>query len=433
VLVTDEVLASQAGYHRRRGLRPEEAKAFTAAALAGDRPGAQALRARALFVSDPNNLSQLVRQPQPMVLVLTDLAVAAGMPMQHPHQVILLASPGSEGNVVVPPVSGSAVASTLEAAGLSRGQAAFLGQLARRSLVALRRSLAVTPALLTPSWSTSPDVVRRHFLLLDAWDADSEADRELIAACVGQPYALVQETALALAGTPEMPFLAHVDERWHVLSPEDAWTLLSGSLTRDDLDAFHTAVTEVLCERDPRLDLPAEDRWRAGLMGIDRRYSVTVRTALARGLALLGVDGTSRTIGGRTAPQWAGRIVRDILNRANEDSTYQIWTSLSDVLPVLAEAAPDVFLDAMAVRLGELPLHAEMFQDGGTSPLGGPNPSPHVSFLWALESLAWSPDYFDATVDVLVGLAALDPERFIALLEKIDVISVQHRATLPST
>jgi hypothetical protein len=392
-------------------LRPEEAKAFTAAALAGDRPGADVLRARALFVSDPNSLSQLLKQPQPLVLVLTDLAVAAGMPMQHPHQVVVLASPGSGASVEVPPVNGSEVASTLEAAGVSPEKAASLGQLARRSLLALRRSLAVTPALLTPSWSTSPDVVRRRLLLVGAWNGDVEPDRELVTACVGQPYADVQEAALTLAGAREMPFLAHVDERWHVLSPEDAWTLLSGSLTKDDLDAFHAAAKEVLCEPDPRLDLPADDRWRAAVMGVHRRYSETLRAALARGLALLGIDSSSRTIGGRTPPQWAELIVREILQAANEDSTYQLWTSLGDVLPVLAEAAPATFLDAMAPGLdGQLPLHAAMFQDGKKSPMGGPNPSPHLNFLWALESLAWSPDYFDEAVDALADLAALDPE-----------------------
>jgi hypothetical protein len=115
------------------------------------------------------------------------------MPLLHPHQVVLLASPGSEANVDVPPLGGSVVASMLEDRGVPREQAADLGQLARRSLLALRRSLAVTPALLTPSWSVSPDIVRRRLLLLGAWDADSTPDRELITRCVGRSYADIQE------------------------------------------------------------------------------------------------------------------------------------------------------------------------------------------------------------------------------------------------
>jgi hypothetical protein len=147
-------------------LRPHEARAFAAAALGGGTPAAETLGALALFVSDPNSLNQLVKQSQPLILVLTDFAVAQGMPLQHPHQVVLLARPGSEACIDVTPVDGRVVASILEDSGLPREQAVSLGQLARRSLLALRRSLAVTPTLLMPSWSVSPDIVRRRLLLL---------------------------------------------------------------------------------------------------------------------------------------------------------------------------------------------------------------------------------------------------------------------------
>jgi hypothetical protein len=392
-------------------LRPDDARAFAAAVLGGGPPGAETLGARALFVSEPNSLNQLVKQSQPLVLVLTDSTVAQGMPLLHPHQLILLTSPGSEANVDVPPLDGSVVASMLEDRGVPREQAAGLGQLARRSLLALRRSLAVTPALLTPSWSVSPDIVLRRLLLLGAWDGDSTPDRELITRCVGRSYADIQEAALALQAVSEMPFLAHVDEHWHVLSPKDAWTLLNGSLTRDDLEAFEAAARQVLCEHDPRLDIPAEDRWQAGLMGVHHTYSATLRSALARGLALLGGDASSRGIGGKIPSQWANLIVRQILHEANGDSSYQLWTSLGDVLPLLAEAAPDAFIDAMTAGLaGNRPQHALMFQDGEEAILGGPNASSHVDFVWALESLAWSPQYFDDAVEILAELAAVDPE-----------------------
>jgi hypothetical protein len=391
-------------------LRPDEAKAFVAAALGGGSPGADRLGVRALFVSDPNSFDQLFKHPQPLVLILTDLTVAHGMPL-HGHQVVLLANPGSDGCIDVPPVNGSAVTSMFEETGHSREEAVSLGQLARRSLLALRRSLAVTPALLAPSWSIAPDIFRRRLLLLGAWNGDSATDRELVGRCVGRSYTDIQEAALALQAVADMPFLAHVDELWHVLSPKDAWTLLSGSLTRDDLVAFEAAATEVLCTRDARLDLPAEDRWKAGFMGVHQAYSETLRSAVARGVALLGADSTARTIGGRTPPQWADLIVRQILHEANTDIGYQLWTSLADVLPLLAEGAPDAFIEAVSAGLaGDPPLHALMFQDGEKGILGGPSASPHVDFMWSLESLAWSPRYFDDAVDILADLATLDPE-----------------------
>jgi hypothetical protein len=109
-------------------LRPEEARAFIAGCL--EMPGASVsagLAARTLFVSDSGSLSQIIRQPEPLVLVLTDPALATDLPGEHAHQLILLALPGSVGDVQIPPVSGPVVTSQLEAAGLPRDEAWSLG------------------------------------------------------------------------------------------------------------------------------------------------------------------------------------------------------------------------------------------------------------------------------------------------------------------
>jgi hypothetical protein len=393
-------------------LRPEEARSFVAASLEQAAvPAADLLAARTLFVSDASSLAQLVKQPNSLVLFLADTALAAGLPIQHPHQFVLLAPPGASGDILVPPINGQVVESHLEAAGLVREQAAALGRLARRSLLALRRKLAVNPVMLTPSWAAAPDVIRRRLLLVGAWYGDSDEDRRVVEQCVGRPYEEVQEAALVLAAAPEIPFIAHVDEQWHLLSAEDAWTLLSAQLTRDDLEAFRAAVMETLVERDPVLDLDETDPVKVALTGARRRFSGTLRNALAQTLALLGnSDVTVRAPRSATGPEWARIVVRELFAQANADSTYGLWISLGDVLPLLAEAAPEEFLEAMSKGLSdEPPLHVNMFTDHNKDELGSSKPSPHTAFLWALEILAWSLDYFDEAVDVLGRLAALDP------------------------
>lgn len=164
-------------------------------------------------------------------------------------------------------------------------------------------------------------------------------------------------------------------------------------------------------ELDPVLDLDPDERWKAGILGVKRRFSRTLRTGLAQSLALLGAGGPGlRGHGGVTAAQWARQTVRDLLARANADNSYRLWSSLNDVLCLLAEASPDAFLDAMQEGLrGTPPLHAAMFADNANDKLGMGGNSPHTHFLWALETLAWSPEYIDRAVDVLAALTALDP------------------------
>ena len=393
-------------------LRLDEARAFVAASLdqAGT-PDAASLTARTLLVTDAASLAQLIGQARPLVLLLGNPALAADISAQHRHQLVLLASPGGTEDVSVPPINGQIVEAHLLAAGLPRDRAGSLGTLARRSLLALRRALAVNPVTSTPSWASNPDVIRRRLLLVGAWDGGNDDDWSVVEQCLGRPYSEIQDAALGLAAAPETPFLGRVDERWHLLSPEDAWTLLGGQLTRDDLEAFRTAALEVLGERDPRADLDDADRWKAGLMNVRRKYSGGLRDALAQTLALLGAsDATVRAPGGTTGSRWVRLPVRELLARANADSTYVLWTSLGDVLTLVAEAAPEEFLQAMLDGLtGQSPVHAGMFTDSVRDAFGSPRSSPHTSFLWALEVLAWSPDYFDDAVDMLGRLAAIDP------------------------
>src|SRR5262249_21423995 len=102
-------------------------------------------------------------------------------------------------------------------------------------------------------------------------------------------------------------------------------------------------------------------------------------------------------------------IVREVLANASADTSGRIWASLSDVVPLLAEAAPDEFLNAVREGLrGDASLMRRLFTDDESAPIISPT-SPHVYLLWALDGLAWSRDFFGQAVDLLAGLAEIDP------------------------
>ncbi|MFC8011042.1 hypothetical protein [Streptomyces cinereoruber] len=393
-------------------LRPDELCAFVAAALEQEGIlGSSQVGARVLLVSDRNSLEQLVTQRQPLILVLADPALARDIPQQSPHQLVWAAMPGGPCDVKVPRLHSQVIESLLRTAGMSYERAARLGALGRRSLLALRRALAHHPEPLTSERASTLDLVRRRLLLLNSWNGDNQEDRRVVGQCLGLEYEELQERARELAAGTDIPFLGHLEEIWHVLAAEDAWTLFGTSLTSDDLHVFRMAVLEVLTETDPILDLDPGERWRAGVIGVRRRFSEHLRTGLAQSLALLGTLGADLSgPQGLTGDRWARLMVRDLLKQANADETYSVWRSLGDVLTLLAEAAPEEFIEAMHEGLsGTTPLHAAMFSDNQPDNMELGSSSPHTRFLWSLEILAWSPEHLDDAADVLTALAVLDP------------------------
>ncbi|WP_146770967.1 hypothetical protein [Prauserella muralis] len=398
-------------------LRPDEARAFIAAALERTASiDASRAGARSLSVTDATSLARLVAQPQPLILALDDAALARDLPVGHSHQLIVNAAPGQQPDVTVPRLDSEIIATELRVAGVSHDQVSRLGNLGRRSLLALRRALAYYPDTLTPAWAREPNKMMRRLLLVNSWRAGHDEDRRIAAELTGQSYEQVDETAQQLSQGPDEPFVGRVDDIWHVLSSEDAWTLLASAMTADDLQAFRGAALEVFTELDPVLEMAPSERWMAGFYGTTRRFSHTLRTGLAESLVLLAVvDSTIQGTVGRTTAEFARHIVADLLNQANADDSYRLWLSISDILTLLAEAAPDEFLDAMRIGMsGDAPAHVAMFTEDQEDAFGLGSRSPHIHFLWALEVLAWKPEYIDEVVEVLTALAAMDPGGRIA-------------------
>ena len=105
--------------------------------------------------------------------------------------------------------------------------------------------------------------------------------------------------------------------------------------------------------------------------------------------------------------------------------------SLTDVMPLLAEAVPDVFLDAVQKGLeAEQPLLGLMFADnvGDSFTVS----SPHTGLLWALENIAWSPEHFSLAVEQLARLAEVDPGGRLSNRPAASLADI-YRSWLPQT
>jgi len=214
-----------------------------------------------------------------------------------------------------------------------------------------------------------------------------------------QWVAAVREVSL-LPGSP----IEQTDGRWKVDDRIAAWKALGPRIFDDYLDRFHKVAVEVLREENPEFDLEKDQRFAASLYGKTLKHSQSLRKGLAETLALLSAYPQYLTSCSRYKAENTARLtVQDILKHAS----WNIWASLNDVMPLLAEAAPKEFLDAIEHALKEQPSPLEgVFAQEGSGIAGRIY---ITGLLWGLETLAWDPAYLARVVVVLGELAARDP------------------------
>jgi hypothetical protein len=85
---------------------------------------------------------------------------------------------------------------------------------------------------------------------------------------------------------------------------------------------------------------------------------------------------------------------------------WRLLASLRDQLPVLMEAAPIPFIEALESLLQGQPEKVKPIFAEGEGIFGHVY---HTGLLWGLETLAWEPKYLGRVCLILAGLAAIDP------------------------
>lgn len=336
------------------------------------------------------------------------------------------------GSIELPRPHRRGAGEALEAAGVDPDRAYELAALARRSMPSLIRTLARDPRISRPPWSQMPDAaVLAPLVLVGAWIL-SEGDTAVVSRMADESWPVIERTLRHWHSTEDPPFVPSATQ-WHLASPEEAFLLLRHALTSSDLKRWRQIAAAVLLEPDPTLALPAEDRPLATVKGIARGSSTVLRRGIAEGIALVGSMGSALLSDGVSGADHARRLVREILSQARGDGSGLTWRSFADVLPLLAEAAPEAFLDAVHDDLDQYkPLLATMFQDADQSS-SLYSSSPHTGLLWALETICWSPDCLPEATRALARLHGVDPggrlsNRPLGSLESVLAGWVRHTA-----
>jgi hypothetical protein len=384
---TEEVAAF---FHATLKMLPEEAAAH--------------YRARCLVATDASAARALANAPAPLILVLTEPDPGLVRRLSDHGHFVLQAyddRPVGRGEVrKLARPSREGIASALTGAGIPEARARSLARDSARNLAVLRRLIPSAPGRL-PSWAQEPPPrALLAALLAGGWDDESEADKAQFAELAGQPYDQAAGILPRYVGDLDNP-LRKIGSTWRVASPFDMWMLLARYLTAADIGRFETMAHEVLGSVDPRYDMDPNERWMAPIHGVRPKYSGLLRHGVGDVLILLALLGSeARTV--PDAQQRADTIVGKLLRNADQ----RRWWSLSREFRLLAEASPSAFLGAIEDSLdqNDPPIRALFGTDEG-----GVFGREYLSdLLWALESLAWSPELLPRVSLVLARLDAID-------------------------
>lgn len=381
---------------------------FVAARIASmDDHAWEAVSSQFLFVESLAEWEQLAAQERPLALVAgpglnvdRERVVAA---LRNQHRVLLhgLGPEASlSGGLLLPRVDVYQLRDALVLSGFDEVRADQASRECHGCLTVLKRRLSHVQGSAHPAWAAGPLATSlSSTVLLGRWVENNPADRSVLEQISGLRYNEVATQVAEAAATPD-PVVTHLPFGWCLSSREDSWFFLAHLLPKTMLDRWEQAVIGVLAQVDPAFRLPSDQRVWSVPQEQRGQYSTILRGGLAETLALMAAYPTAPAGRGSTDSQLVDRIVRSLFDG---NPGWTRWASCRDILPVLAEAAPDAMLESIDADLrSSSPAVVELFGQSTNHLSSG-----HLGngLLWALETLAWSPEYIPRAC---LALAALE-------------------------
>lgn len=389
--------------------RKEAVLVFCAAIQRMEKELSEFINNRTLIIEDLSTWRRVTSTETPLFLVpMFDAKGVISLALKNQHHLFIPrgASDQVSGDAIkIPRLSREKAFQTIAGQNLPDVVAKELALLARRSFASFCREIAVIPEDLTPKWATFENTQSLlPLFFVSQWDEIQSGDRHAIEQLSNSTWDNINGHVIKWLNDDDPP-LRRIGNIHYFISKKEAWFLFSKFITPADLQRLHDCTIKVLSTPSPVFNLPIDEQWIASIRGVTSQYSKEIRKGLADTLALIGTFAHNTHLSVEIDLQaFVSEIIKQILEKANKN--WKIWATLSMDLPLFAEAAPELFLDMVENGLqNDSSEVMKIFLDSNeifTS-------SPHPGLLWALETLAWDPQYLTQTAIVLSRLARLDP------------------------
>lgn len=299
----------------------------------------------------------------------------------------------------------SEIAQELINLGMKRENAYKISEESKGFITSLRRILSKYPESNSPEWSLpeyAPEIV--PFVLIGSWSDTNQNDKKVIEKVTKKNYSEV-EVYLNKWVNKSDSFIRKVDNIFQVISLKDSWKYILKYISDSNLEIFSEICIDVLGEKDPSYDLPKDKRVCAYSEKKLKKHSNAIFNGLSNSLAVLASYSQKMSNESLEIQSKINSIVSIIFDNVK---SWKDLASISDFFQDFAEAAPDIFLENIKKIIhNDKQRIIELFKTESTEILQ--TGSQHTQLLWALESLAWFPDYFSSSVNLLIDLMETDP------------------------
>ncbi len=409
----------------------EESLAFILASIESqERELRHSLQNVALVVENPETFRQLIESKSQLILIpkfrIDDVDINAAINKK--HKVIIPVSNSFTGRkenlIILPVVKGEVFRKNLETIGINREQADLLAKNSGKDISVLRRSLDFSSK--KPSWlETQKTTIFIPFLLLSRFDSSVKGDREIIEKFSRTSFDEYEKNLNEILHNDETP-IYNVGKKWRLISHSDSWLYLSKFITQEDLNKFYEIAVEVLSETNPKYDLNPEKRYMAAFYNAVPKYSSYLKKGICESLIVLAVLSKNYDLSPAINPEdYVNKIVDHILSLTDEN----LLRSHANNLTLLAEAAPEVFLNKLENHINKD--GASTFFEEEANILHRSNDLPYL--LWALEAIAWMPQFLTKVVRLLAKLIDLAPKELPTLNTPYNTLVSIFRIWYPQT
>ena len=393
-------------------------------------------RDRAVVFTAASTLRTLAQSSSPFIPIVHSEETEREIATLYRHRHCIVVRPRNavdrEPDVAVELLGHAAFEEALTDMGIERDRFDRLASESGRSPTVLRRRLSRVPAVGTPPWAGDQEVARSliPMVLVGAWHIGSKADCEVLAALAGHDYEEVEKKFADLRQRNDCPVWC-VGQYRGVASKIDALFAVNSWMTARDVTDFVDFAEYVLSESDPALELPEDEGWLADIYGKVREHSSALRNGVCETLVMLSVHGNTlfRERLGVYVAAYVAALVRRLLTPFTSDKL----RSHEGDIPGYAEAAPEEFLGLLEADLGGLggpkPVLQELLKPVGPGFFDHPARS---GILWALERLAWNPQFLMRVVLILARLSEKEIDDNWTN-KPINSLSAVFRSWLPQT
>jgi len=385
----------------------EEATAFILSTFLANEERKEDFFSRSLIVDTPDAFRALMILDKPMFLIIRfddDSVINRARAKGHCVLVPLgIETSGNwDGKITLPALEREAFVKAMKASGLNEHQAEDISKKSARNIAVLRRQLEFKRS--NPEWAHK-DVVRELIpaMLVGRWDEAYEEDRNVVSSVAGETYDEYVKKLKKWCFTADSP-IVQIGTSWRLTSPLDAWTQAAKYCTKSDFELLKKNYLEGFQQTSSIFELPPAERHRASWYGKTENHSRWLREGLTQSLILVSVFGENLNMDTPNNPiSWVNGIIRTLLNTDNPE----LWKTLDSEMPLIAEASPSVFLNIVEELLQQekSPILALFEEDPGFMSAH----SYHTGLLWALENVAWMPEYLSQASVCMAKLASNDP------------------------